>query len=160
MGVAGAGKTTVGKALAQHLHCEFADADDWHSPESISKMKAGQPLTDSDREPWLAALHRSILGWQDRDYVVLACSALKRAYREQLAEGVQDLQALRFVFLDISSEAAAARLHHRSGHYASKSLMQSQFETLERPSGTEAVIVNAALPVDVLVEQIVSTLPS
>ena len=85
MGVAGAGKTTVGRLLARRLDAEFAEGDDYHPPANVAKMRAGRPLEDADREPWLNALAREIGGWEraGRD-VVLACSALKRSYRERL----------------------------------------------------------------------------
>lgn len=158
MGVAGAGKTTVGRALAEKLSCHFFDADDFHSPENKARMRAGIPLTDADRAPWLAALNLAILEWQAANTcTVLACSALKRSYRAILTRGVAK-QDLRFIFLNISPEVAAERLRSRLGHYASEALMPSQFEALEPPDASEALIVDASQPIPELVSQITTAL--
>src|SRR6516162_3787530 len=106
MGVTGSGKTTVGKALAESVHWQFADADDFHSPANISKMRAGIPLDDADRVPWLAALRMQIDNWlRAGTNAVLACSALKHAYREQLVASSE----VRVVYLRGSRELIAKR---------------------------------------------------
>jgi gluconokinase len=131
MGVTGCGKTTVGTRLAEKLGWTFRDADDYHPAENVAKMKAGTPLTDADRWPWLDRLN-SLLRESEREgaNLVLACSALKQAYRERLAQGCAKL---RFVFLDGAPELMRARLAARRGHYMNPALLDSQFAALERP---------------------------
>ena len=140
MGVEGAGKTTVGKLLAQRLGWEFADADDFHSPQNREKLRAGIPLTDGDREPWLRAIHEAMLRWvAEKKNVVLACSALKEKYRKALDVGTE----MRVVYLKGSYELISARLSQRSGHFVSPALLTSQFATLEEPQDAVVVDVNA-----------------
>ena len=159
MGVAGAGKTTVGEALAARLGCGFADADRFHSPENVAKMRRGEGLTDADRTPWLGALNAAIRERQAKgETVVLACSSLKRTYRERLASGVP-ADELRFVYLAVDPQLAGERLRRRTGHFASESLVASQFEALELPTEAEAVLVDASLPVQEIVARIVAALP-
>ena len=142
MGVTGSGKTTVGKALAKSLHWQFADADDFHSPANISKMRAGIPLDDADRVPWLAALRMQIDNWlRAGTNAVLACSALKHAYREQLVASSE----VRVVYLRGSRELIAKRLKERHGHYMDPNLLPSQFATLEEPRDALAVDVDASV---------------
>lgn len=136
-GVAGSGKTTVGKILAQRLGCVFADGDDFHTPECVARMQAGVPLTDDDRWPWL----RRIAGWMDEraaagESAVVACSALKRAYRERLLSGSA---GARMVFLVIPHDADEARLTARRGHFFPSELLDSQFAALELPQPPEPV---------------------
>lgn len=152
MGVAGAGKTTVGKLLAASLRVKFFDADDFHSPEAIAKMKAGIPLDDADRALWLARLATQIRKLDmSGASAVFACSALKESYREELrAAAVQG--GMTFVFLRITPEVAAARLRARSDHYMHANLVESQFEALERPM--DAIELRAERAPEVLVEQI------
>ena len=155
MGVSGSGKTTVGGALAKRLRWAFADADSFHSAANVEKMRQGIPLTDEDRAPWLAALHQAIAGWAvagDAGATVLACSALKRGYRDALREGV-DSRQLRFVYLRGSYELFDSRLLGRTGHYMPETLLRSQFAALEEPGEDEALIVDAGLPVNDIVEQ-------
>src|SRR5712692_5813393 len=140
MGVVGSGKTTVGKLLAEKLGWQFADADDFHSPENVTKMSQGIALDDSDRAPWLAAMRNAILQWNASGRnVVLACSALKRSYRDQLRAG-----PVRFVFLRGSHDLILSRLRSRHGHFASESILQSQFADLEEPEDRLAVEINQA----------------
>jgi len=127
MGVSGSGKSTVGAALAQRLGVPFADADDFHPPANIAKMKAGIPLDDDDRYPWLEAIGRW-LAEHCRDGGVMSCSALKRKYRDQLRKHCPQTE---FVHLSGSLEVIAARQASRSGHFMPESLMASQFATLE-----------------------------
>ena len=138
-GVSGSGKSTVGAMLAGRLGWEFADGDSFHPAENVAKMKAGIPLTDADRWPWL----RIIEDWMDERIAagksaVIACSALRRAYRDALLDGRPEA---RLVFLAISREVAAARLAMRHGHFFPAQLLDSQFRDLEPPDDTEHVIV-------------------
>jgi gluconokinase len=131
MGVVGAGKTTVGGLLAESLGWHFADGDDFHPAENIEKIRHGLPLSDADRAPWLRALHRSIVRWDRRgENVVLACSALKRKYREALQRGAM----VQFVHLEGDYQLIRERLRARRGHFASDAILKSQFDDLE-PSG-------------------------
>ena len=136
MGVTGAGKTTVGRLLAEQLGWKFADADDFHPPANVEKMRQGIPLTDDDRQPWLAQLRAAIDTWiaEKRD-VVLACSALKRSYRQELDAGPQ----VQFVYLKGSRELIAERLRARHGHFAGEQILAGQFADLEEPEGVAAV---------------------
>jgi len=130
MGVTGSGKTTVGKLLAQRLGWLFLDADDFHPAENIAKMKRGVPLTDEDREPWLAAIHAQLLKCAAKKQdAVLACSALKQSYREKLAAGVE----LRICYLKGTYREIAARLQSRTGHFAGEAILAGQFRDLEEP---------------------------
>ena len=135
MGVAGAGKTTIGSALAASLGWRFLDADDVHSAENVTRMRDGIPLTDADRAPWLAALRGAIgamLAAGAR--TVVACSALKETYRTALvADDWAD--AVRFVFLHAGEALVRDRLAVREGHYAGVSIADSQFRALEEPAG-------------------------
>ena len=129
MGVVGAGKTTVGTLLAQELGWKFADADDFHPRANIEKIMNGIALDDSDRAPWLTAMHNAILRWNDEGQnVVLACSALKRSYRAQLGAG-----RVQFVYLRGTRELILQRLRARHGHFASETILESQFQDLEEP---------------------------
>ena len=152
MGVSGCGKSTVGSALAQRLGWQFADGDDYHPPANVEKMRAGQPLDDSDRAPWLAALNAMLrASIAERRPVVLACSALRQRYRTALAEG---MPGLRFVHLDGTPELIGERLAARRHRYMPASLLASQFAALEPPADALRLDVSAA--VDALVEAIVA----
>lgn len=138
MGVSGSGKTTVGQQLARDLGWDFVEADDLHSPENVAKMRRGTALTDADRASWLTALSdvvRSHL--RDGRPAVVASSALKRAYREQLVQGRPDV---RIAFLDGPEALLRERLHNRRGHFAGVDLLASQLATLERPAPDESVL--------------------
>ncbi len=149
MGVTGSGKTTVGRALSANLGWRFADADDYHSAANVSKMAAGIPLTDKDRAPWLLALRQAVVEWTAAgENVVLACSALKAAYREELVTGPE----VKLVYLKASMELIAQRLAGRSGHFMNPHLLQSQFDALEEPY--DVVTVDAGLPLTELVLRI------
>ncbi len=129
MGVSGSGKSTIGALLAERLGWPFADADGFHPPENVAKMAAGIPLTDADRWPWLDAIAAHIgAARQAGQPVVVACSALRRAYRERLRAGHGDLL---FLHLSGAPEVIAARQAARQGHFMPPSLMASQFATLE-----------------------------
>jgi len=130
MGVTGAGKTTVGGLLAKQLGWPFLDADDFHRPENIGKMKHGIPLTDADREPWLAAIHQALVDYAAKNQdVVLACSALKQKYRQKLAAGLD----LRICYLKGSFEEISSHIEHRIGHFAGEAILAGQFADLEEP---------------------------
>jgi len=149
MGVVGAGKTTVGRMLADQLHWEFADADDFHPPSNVEKIRDGIPLTDADRKPWLDLLHQAITQWiATGKSVVLACSALKASYRSKLKVS----QEVRFVFLKGSAAPIAERLHERHGHFAGESILASQLADLEEPE--DALTVNISSSPHQIVEEI------
>jgi gluconokinase len=139
MGVAGAGKTTIGAALAQRLGWRFFDADDYHPAQNVAKMKAGIPLGDADRWPWLAHLNRII---KEELNAVLACSALKKSYRERLAQGIHDF---RIIHLHGSPELIGSRMAKRTHRYMPATLLESQFAALE-PPGDAIRIDIAATP--------------
>jgi carbohydrate kinase (thermoresistant glucokinase family) len=154
MGVSGSGKSTVGASLAQRLECPFLDADDFHPAANVEKMKRGIPLNDEDRMPWLRRLHDELehrLG--SGASVVLGCSALKESYRKILEEGLSQID---FVFLDVDQLTLTERLEKRKAHFFPKELLESQFAALERPS--DAIVVDARLQFQDVVEQIVSAL--
>jgi gluconokinase len=147
MGVVGVGKTTVGRLLACQLAWQFVDADSFHSPENIAKMRSGNPLTDGDRMPWLEAIHQAIVGWMSQNKnVVLACSALKRSYRIKLSE-----PGVVFVYLRGDASLISRRLSRRSGHYATDQLLASQLETLEEPEHAITISVDAT-PLEIVSE--------
>lgn len=139
MGVTGAGKTTVGNLLAQQLGWEFADADSFHSPANVEKIRRGIPLSDADRAPWLAALRQAIENWvAEHKDVVLACSALKKSYRDELF--VDD--EVKFIYLKGSYDLIRQRLRERHGHFASEKILASQFADLEEPGDAFMVDIN------------------
>lgn len=149
MGVSGCGKTTVGELLAERLGYTFLDADDLHPQANIDKMSRGLPLDDADRMPWLEALAAALdVAAQSAPGAVLACSALKKSYRDILASGGR---AVRFVYLEGSADLVAERLRQRQGHFMSPDLLASQFDTLEVPCG--AIKVGIDQPVDAIVEE-------
>src|SRR6476660_5656974 len=151
MGVSGSGKTSVGKALAEHLKWDIYDADDFHPPENVVKMANGIPLDDADRAPWLAALHQLISDSLRLDRPgVLACSALKERYRQQLLHGNDGVQ---LVYLKGSYELIWSRMQKRTGHYMKPRMLLSQFEVLEEPS--EALTVDISLSVEEIVQFII-----
>ncbi|MGY3616970.1 gluconokinase [Bradyrhizobium sp. USDA 10063] len=153
MGVSGSGKSTIGETLAERLGWRFEDGDRFHPASNVAKMSAGQPLTDDDRRPWLQAIADEI----DRvckagQRIVVACSALKRAYREILLHGRDDVG---IVFLDGSEALIASRLAQRKGHFMPPGLLASQFQTLEPPSLSERPII---VSIDATVEAIVDAI--
>ncbi|MFL5614665.1 MAG: gluconokinase [Gemmatimonadaceae bacterium] len=156
MGPAGAGKTTVGKPLAESLGWLFLDADDFHSPENVERMRHGIALTDAERAPWLAtiraALDRSL---ESGVNVVLACSALKADYRQALIP-LHAEKSVCFVYLRADAAVLRERLAHREGHYAGPSLLKSQLDTLEEPA--DALWVDASRPPEEIIARIRETL--
>jgi gluconokinase len=157
MGVAGTGKTTVMRALADRLGWPTAESDDFHPPSNVAKMAAGHPLDDSDRWPWLA----SIAAWigereEAGECAIVTCSALRRAYRDVLR---RDHPSVRFVHLVAAPAVLAERMAHRSGHYMPVSLLSSQLETLEGLQPNEpGIVVQADRPVAELVDEIIGAI--
>ena len=143
MGVSGVGKTTIGQHLAQELGWAFADADEFHSEANVAKMRQGIPLDDTDRAPWLQSLHDAIANWiAAGKSVVLACSALKAAYRHQLLVGPE----VKLVYLHGDFDLLAQRLSTRHGHYMNPGLLRSQFDTLEAPPDAISIDVSGTVP--------------
>ena len=151
MGVSGSGKTSVGKVLAEYLKWDFYDADDFHPPENVAKMASGMPLDDSDRAPWLAALHRLISDSLILNQPgVLACSALKERYRQQLMNGHDGVQ---LVYLKGSYDLIWSRMETRTDHYMKPHMLHSQFEALEEPSN--ALTVDISLSVQEILQIVI-----
>jgi len=153
MGTTGSGKTTIGSLLAKRLGWEFVNADDFHPPANVEKMKHGIPLTDADREPWLRALHDKIVEWTaEKRNVVLACSALKQSYRDELRANSE----VKFVYLKGSYELFSRRVLSRKGHFAKQDLIASQFAALEEP--TDAIVADASHSPEEIVSEVRSKL--
>src|SRR3569623_2008314 len=157
MGVSGSGKTTISQALAARTGFIEQDGDDYHPRANIEKMKAGVPLTDADRLPWLRAIADAVDRYADKNTpVIIACSALKRAYRDIL---VHERKDVRIVYLSGSAELIAQRLSRRSGHFMPPSLLVSQIGALEPPQPDEHILtVDIAEPVERIVDKIVTDL--
>jgi gluconokinase len=148
MGVSGAGKTTIGQLLASLLGWNFADGDDYHSPENVEKMRSGIPLTDADRAPWLEKLRTLIADWiASRKNTVLACSALKQAYRERL----QVSPEVQIVYLKGTPQILQQRLHARTGHFMTERMLASQLDALEAPENAVAVDADRS-PAEIITE--------
>jgi gluconokinase len=149
MGATGAGKTTIGTMLAAQLHWQFADADAFHPPANIEKMSRGIPLNDADRAPWLEAMRKAILEWiAVGKNVVLACSALKRAYREVLRASPE----VKIIYLKGDFALFAERIRHRHGHFAGEGILAGQFADLEEPA--DAITIDAAQSPEEIVTEI------
>jgi gluconokinase len=147
MGVSGCGKTTIGKALAEKLGWIFYDADDFHPPDNLAKMRNGIPLNDADRVPWLRKLHELIAsGIKENQYGVLACSALKERYRRSL---IANHEEILLVYLKGDYELIFSRMIDRPGHYMKPKMLKSQFDALEEP--TDSLIIDASLSVEEIV---------
>jgi gluconokinase len=157
MGVSGSGKSTIAEALGRRLGWRFEDGDSFHPASNVAKMSAGQPLTDEDRRPWLNAIADEIeLTCNAGKQIIIACSALKHAYRDVLLRGRNDV---RFVFLQGTRELIADRLAHRTGHFMPPDLLTSQFRTLEPPADDEHVItVSIDASVEAIVEDVLRQL--
>lgn len=152
MGVTASGKTTIGRRLSRRLGWPFYDADAFHPPANIAKMSRGEPLTDEDRAPWLAALHEQIARHVgEESSAVLACSALKTAYRDILRGS---LSGVEFIYLKADADVLQRRLDQRQGHFMPRTMLPSQLAALEEPQ--DGLTVDASLPVPHLVHQIVT----
>jgi gluconokinase len=159
IGPAGSGKSTVGSALARTLGWRFVDADALHAPENVARLRRGESLTDEQRAPWLAAVAREIVKAVRHDSsLVVACSALRRAYRDTLRPAHAPPQAVRFVYLKVSASELARRLRTRADHFAPPALLASQLATLEEPAPQEedTLTVDAEHTVDTVVTAIAS----
>ena|SRR5438105_3540013 len=154
MGPAGSGKTTVGKALATALAWAFVDADTLHPESNVEKIRAGHPLTEADRRPWLARTREAIVSLtRDRTHAVIACSALRERHRLLLAA---DIPSLRWVFLHGDRDLLEQRLRDRAGHFAGPDILDSQLRELEPPR--HELTLPAQVPVDALVDTICTEL--
>jgi gluconokinase len=152
MGVAGSGKSTIGKLLAERLECSFLEGDTLHSASSLAKMSRGEPLDDSDRWIWLDRIGQEMAHVAARsESQVVACSALANRYRERLRRHVPEL---RWVFLHGSREVIAERLMRRQGHFMKSSMLESQFAVLEPPQPREAFVVEIACAPNEIVTRI------
>ena len=151
MGVAGCGKSTIGKELAKSLGYEFLEGDDYHSQSNVRKMVAGESLTDEDREPWLSRLNKALRRAGTKN--VLSCSALKRAYREVLSAGVP----VKFIYLEVSEATVRKRVMSRE-HFFPESLVRDQFSTLEPPESGNAIRIDANLDFATVMACVVSAL--
>ena len=153
-GVSGSGKTTIGTLLASRLGYEYAEADSFHPAANVAKMAAGHPLTDADRAPWLAAIGAYI----DKTTAaatpaVVTCSALKRAYRDQLRQARPNV---RLIFLDVAPDVVSDRLHSRHGHFFPADLLASQYRDLESPAPDEHVLHIAVTSPDTTPDEVVT----
>jgi gluconokinase len=148
MGPTGSGKTTIGSLFAQQLGWMFADGDSFHSAANIQKMSHGVPLDDADRDPWLKSIHDAMVRWvAEGQNAVLACSALKRTYREKLYNGPE----VRLVYLKGSYDLISRRLASRHGHFAGESILADQFAILEEPENAIVVDVGSS-PEEIVAE--------
>lgn len=153
MGVSGSGKSTIGQLLADHFNATFFDGDDFHSQQNIKKMAMGTPLNDKDRFPWLQTLNQVL---QDTSTVVLACSALKPTYRHQLSDNNPELL---FIYLNADFELISERVRQRDEHFFDGlAMIKSQFDTLVIPSEDEAIVVDASLTPEAIIEHIQTAL--
>lgn len=149
MGVTGAGKTTIGELLAAELGWQFADADQFHPNSNVEKMSRGVALTDADRAPWLSAMRLAMQQWiSENRNAVLACSALKQAYRDELRVGPE----VHFVYLRGNYELVAQQLRMRHGHFATEAILADQFATLEEPK--DAVVIDIGDDPESMVKEI------
>ncbi|MBI4920478.1 MAG: gluconokinase [Devosia nanyangense] len=159
MGVSSSGKSVTGQAIARRLHAPFLDGDAFHPPANKDKMRAGIPLTDDDRWPWLTALATGLAAAaESKGVAVGACSALKRAYRDRMV--LEAREPILFVFLDGTAELIGSRIAGRQHEYMPASLLASQFATLERPAADENVLtVPVTLSVEAIAERVVKAVP-
>jgi gluconokinase len=152
IGVSGSGKSETGTEVARRLKIKFLDADDYHSAANKDKMHRGIPLTDEDRSGWLANLHEALRQELDAGRsCVLACSALKRAYRDVLRAGLPDTY---FFYLKVDHDVVAKRLASRTGHFFNQALLDSQFAALEEPQPGEAFVIDENQPPEPVVHDI------
>jgi carbohydrate kinase (thermoresistant glucokinase family) len=154
MGVSGSGKTTIGKRLSEKINIPFFDADDFHSSANKEKMRAGQALTDNDREGWLLAIHQQAKEEMRKKGAIIACSALKEKYRIILSKGI--IVPVYWVFLEGSYERILERMKRRKDHYMPPALLQSQFEILEMPG--DAIVIDISNSPEKIIEALLSAL--
>ena len=140
MGVSGSGKTTIGEDLSARTGFEFYDGDAFHTPENIAKMKAGTPLTDEDRWPWLNNIHEFAKEKIKTRNIIIVCSALKQVYRDILSAGIEE--NCKWIFLSGDYNTILSRLKNRTGHYMPPTLLQSQFDTLEIPANAIGIDIH------------------
>lgn len=153
MGVSGSGKSTIAKTLARKSSMKYEDADSFHSAENVAKMRAGEPLNDSDRQPWLNALQEAMKDWiASGQSVALACSALKKKYRDQLKI---DPEQVKFAYLKGSYPLFYSRLQRRKKHFMSAEMLESQFNALEEPDAHEAIICDASQSIPEICQTII-----
>lgn len=161
MGVSGSGKSTIAERLAAKLKCKFEDADDFHSDSNKEKMHAGVPLTDQDRQPWLNALRQRFdSAAKQNECLIMACSALKKSYRESFSNAVggigdarvSEAKIIKYVYLKADFETIAKRLEKRKHAFMNPDLLKSQFDTLEEPD--DAIVVDASKTPDQIVSDI------
>lgn len=151
MGVCASGKTTIGEHLAKKLGRKFIDGDDLHPRANIQKMASGQPLNDDDRKPWLERIRDAAYSLESKnEHGIIVCSALKKIYRDQIREGNENVT---FLFLDGSKELILERMRARQGHFMKENMVNSQFETLERPEDEPRTIF---VSIDATIEDVVS----
>ncbi|ABU69516.1 MULTISPECIES: gluconokinase [Vibrio] len=151
MGVCASGKTTIGEHLAKKLGRKFIDGDDLHPRANIQKMASGQPLNDDDRKPWLERIRDAAYSLESKnEHGIIVCSALKKIYRDQIREGNENVS---FLFLDGSKELILERMRARQGHFMKENMVNSQFETLERPEDEPRTIF---VSIDATIEDVVS----
>ncbi|MHA2812585.1 gluconokinase [Vibrio campbellii] len=151
MGVCASGKTTIGEHLAKKLGRKFIDGDDLHPRANIQKMASGQPLNDDDRKPWLERIRDAAYSLESKnEHGIIVCSALKKIYRDQIREGNENVT---FLFLDGSKELILERMRARQGHFMKENMVNSQFETLERPEDEPRTIF---VSIDATIDDVVS----
>lgn len=157
MGVSGSGKSTIAQRLAKRIDWIYEDGDRFHPEANVAKMQTGHPLTDADRRPWLEAIAAELdRGCASGKHLVIACSALKRAYRDILVHGRDDI---RIIHLDGSRELIAGRLALRKNHFMPAGLLDSQFDTLEPPGADEhPLVVSIDSTVDAIIDDIAGKL--
>lgn len=154
MGICGCGKSLIGQLLAQRMGLDFYDADDYHPPENVEKMKEQIPLNDKDRMPWLAEIARQMPKWESKGGAVLACSALKESYRQILSSGGN----VCFVYLKGTKDIILRRMQNRKRHFMPTTLIDSQLATLEKPGN--AITVDIDKSPDEIVRTIIGQLSS
>jgi gluconokinase len=153
MGTTGSGKTTVGEMVAAQLHWTFLDADNFHSAANVEKMRQGIPLTDEDRAGWLVAMHAELVKRNAAgENIVLACSALKQKYRDEIGAGLD----MKVVYLKGDYATMAKHIAARHGHFAGEGILAGQFRDLEEPK--DAIVMDVTKPLKVIVAEIVKNL--
>lgn len=158
MGVSGCGKSTIGALIAQRLGAKFIDGDDLHPRANIEKMRRGEPLNDHDRAPWLERIRDAAFSLENKsEQGIIVCSALKKAYRDQIRDGNQNVT---FLFLDGDKALIIERMRARKGHFMKTEMLESQFATLQRPSAeeTDVLTISIASDIDSVVEQAITAL--